>query len=226
MFLLSTNKTRALFIAGCTFFTLIAGGPVGAVTSFTGTVVDGATNTPIPGAKVVLTDTSGIFFQSFTDAGGGFLILTAPGVYSLRVSASGYPLQYYNPQNNTEISNFRLTYDGTTGPVVTVKLTQNPTAIVTGHGWITGNVMDSSGSPLANIDVNVMMPGTFDVTAEGFYGFHRPVRCPCSRHDAGSICSRGQAGVSQAILDADRNFRLHESPPNSGSYQTIRLIWL
>lgn len=147
---------------------MLLAGRACAATPFTGMVEDNATGMIIAGAKVVFTDTSGMYFQTFTDANGAYSVLLMPGVFSLRVEASGYPLQYYNPLNNTETSNFRFAYDSVSAPSVTIKLTQNPTAIISSHGWVTGLVTDTLGLPLANVNVClVMTPGT-DVTADLF----------------------------------------------------------
>ncbi len=56
----------------------------------TGTVTSSATNAAISGAKIYLTETSGVQTSGSTDANGKFNISVEPGTYQVNVNATGY----------------------------------------------------------------------------------------------------------------------------------------
>jgi hypothetical protein len=160
-----TQPTGAVL---CVFLLLIFAGTTRAVVPLTGIVVDNASFTLIAGAKVVFSDTSSSYFETQTDAAGVFALTPPKGVYTIRVVAKGYPLQYYNPNGNTEMSNYRVDYDGSSASNLTIPLTQNPMALIPVHGYVSGIVLDSAGQALSNVEIDLMAKNTGDVTADIF----------------------------------------------------------
>ncbi len=56
----------------------------------TGTVTSSATNSPLSGARIYVTEASGVSTAGSTDAQGVFNITVEPGTYTVNVSANGY----------------------------------------------------------------------------------------------------------------------------------------
>lgn len=152
--------------------------PVFAQQTVSGTVTDGATNTPLGGATISV---KGSTQRTTSGANGGFVI-TAPAATSILViSYVGYvtqevpagsgPLQIVLQPNSSELAQVVVVGYGTqnrkdvTGAVKTIKSESFNKGIITApqqllQGKVSGvNVTSSSGEPGAPISITVRGPG-------------------------------------------------------------------
>ncbi|HEX5068593.1 MAG TPA: carboxypeptidase regulatory-like domain-containing protein [Vicinamibacterales bacterium] len=158
------RRTLAVLLAGAVNFGQQAppstGTPAAATAVIAGTIVDAATATPIDGAVVHISPSSGTLPSplQLTDAKGRFLFTNLPaGSYSLRASKTGY-------------------LDGAYGADIENGITVMPVAIENGRhvldariaigkpSTISGTVVDEAGEPMVNVFVRalrvVMFAGT------------------------------------------------------------------
>lgn len=180
-------------------FAAVQEAPRGPVGILRGTVTDGATQTPVPGATIRVTGTTSRTTE--TDGTGSYTLNLPVGTYQLEVSSYGY-LDQTLPAV--------VVGDGAT-TVQDVALAPAPAQALTGY------VRGVDGSPLAHASVTILDTPLAPVTTDdtGFYRFERVLQGTYEVQAVANACTTPQ--TLSVTLDADKtlNFAL---PTRTDSY--------
>ncbi len=147
-----------------------SGDPADTGTFIQGTVVNGATDTPIQNITVTLTGSAAdaVPTTAVTDAQGAYSSTESPGTFTVSVSQSGY--------NDTSAAGVVIPSTG--NGIIVVDFSLVPTSSTRDIATICGKVTDSSGAPVSSAIVSVSgedaSNGIFDSTTtdnNGNYSF-------------------------------------------------------
>jgi hypothetical protein len=121
----------------------------------------------VNGALVFMYDSTGVAYSVPSDTNGFFVMSgLKPSSYSVRITARNYPVQYYNPNGNTDSPIYKFTLQADVN--ITVFLTQAPSPTFSAYGLIKGIVFDSVAGPLANATVSLTRLGNQDLIAMAY----------------------------------------------------------
>jgi hypothetical protein len=125
--------------------------------------VSDTTGMPVANATVMFVDSSNYINQARTDSTGVFPMSLPVGAYTVKIMASGWPVQYYAVSGNTDMPVYRfLLFSDTT---LNISLTLLPQKTVTSFGIVSGSVLDSTGKPLYGAQVSLYLIGSNSVSA-------------------------------------------------------------
>jgi len=105
------------------------------------------------GTTVMFTDTSNYARQGLTTVAADLPMYLPSGIYQVKLSNPGYPVQYYNVPVNSAVPMRWVSIGSDTLFVVT--LTRTPSQSGASYGKVSGFVQDSTGKPLVNVKVSV-----------------------------------------------------------------------